>query len=36
MILSVNVPVCDIAITTWRVHNAELAPYEKHAKSVMK
>ena len=29
MIVSVNVPACDIAITTWLVHNyAELAPYD--------
>ena len=28
MIVSVNVPACDIAITTWRVHNAELAPHD--------
>ena len=28
MIVSVNVPACDIAITTWRVYKAELAPYD--------
>ena len=28
MIVSVNVPACDIAITTWRLHDAELGPYE--------
>ena len=28
MIVSINVPACDIAITTWQVHNTELAPYD--------
>lgn len=39
MIVSVNVPACDIAITTWRVHNAELiigSLRQLHSKSVMK
>ena len=28
MIVSINVPACDIAITTWQVHNAESAPFD--------
>lgn len=28
MIVSINVPACDIPITTWQVHKAELAPYD--------
>lgn len=35
MIVSVNVPACDVAITTWRVHNAELAPYDNCDKIII-
>ena len=30
MIVSVNVPACNIAISTWQVHNMELAPYDNY------